>query len=130
MDAPFQGCSPPVAGAGSAATYQRLCEASLRAEVHLDTIPALQQAIVGAMKQGAFFSTSDKEGDTRISWRGGRFVRIRSGENPGHEEFASEDEFLIALRRFYDLETSKNIYPNKVSEFDAWKLILRLLRTT
>ena len=42
----------------------------------------------------------------------------------------SEEEFLTALRRFYDLETSKNIYPNKVSEFDAWKLILRLLRTT
>ena len=34
-----------------------------------------------------------------------------------------------ALRKFYDFETSKNAYPEKVSELVAWRLILRLLST-
>jgi len=42
--------------------------------------------------------------------------------------FSSEAEFLEALRKFYDWETSKNVYPEKVSEFVAWRLMLRLLR--
>ena len=41
----------------------------------------------------------------------------------------AEAEFLEALRKFYDWETSRNVYPEKVSDFVAWKLILRLLRS-
>jgi hypothetical protein len=125
----FTGAMPPAADAGSAAQYQKLCEAAPQAEVHLDTIPALQQAIVGAMKQGACFTTSDKEGETNIFWNDGRFVRVRSGDDPGSEIFANEDAFLARLRMFYDRETSSNIYPLKASEITAWKLIWRLLRT-
>ncbi len=126
----FAGANPPAADAGSAAQYQKLCEAAPLAEVHLDTIPSLQQAIVGAMKQGACFITSDKEGDTNIRWNDGRFVRVRSGDDPGSEIFANDGEFLASLRMFYDLETSRNIYPLKASEITVWKLIWRLLRTS
>ncbi len=34
-----------------------------------------------------------------------------------------------ALRKFHDFKTSRNVYPEKVSELVAWRLILRLLRT-
>lgn len=42
---------------------------------------------------------------------------------------SSASEFLESLRRFYYWETSKNVYPEKVSDLVAWKLMLRLLRT-
>jgi len=32
------------------------------------------------------------------------------------------------LRKFYDWETSRHVFPAKLAEFDVWKLILRLLR--
>lgn len=120
---------PPATDAGSRARYQEMCAASLHAEAHLDTVPALQQAIVAAMKTGARFTTSNKEGDTNIRWNGDRFVRTDSGDYPDTVVFTNETEFLDALRKFYDWETSKNVYPEKVSDFVAWKLILRLLRT-
>lgn len=47
---------------------------------------------------------------------------------PDHITYANEAEFLEALRKFYDLETSKIEYPEKVSDLVAWKLLLRLLR--
>ena len=125
----FMPANPPAAGAGSSARYKKICLASLNAEAHLDTIPALKQTIVAAMKRGARFTTSHKEGGTNITWNGERFVRSDYGDYPDHHTFSSEAAFLEALRKFYDLETSKNIYPEKASDFVAWKLILRLLRT-
>jgi len=108
--------------------YQAICLASLNAEAHLDSIPALQQAIVAAMKRGGRFTTSSKEGDTNFRWSGDRYVRTDVGDYPGTVVHASETEFLDMLRKYYDWETSKNVYPEKVSELVAWKLILRLMR--
>jgi hypothetical protein len=108
--------------------YQAICLASLNAEAHLDSVPALQQAIVAAMKRGGRFTTSSKEGDTNFRWSGDRFVRTDVGDYPGTVVYASETEFLDMLRKYYDWETSKNVYPEKVSELVAWKLILRLMR--
>lgn len=108
--------------------YQRICVASLNAEAHLDTVPALQQEIVAAMKRGGRFTTSSKEGDMNFHWSRDRFVRTDVGDYPGTVVYASEAEFLDMLRKYYDWETSKNMYPEKVSELVAWKLILRMLR--
>lgn len=124
----FMPANPPNADAGSAERYHEICVASLNAEVQLDTVAAVQQAIVAAMKRGAVFTTSHKEGGTNIRWIDGRFMRSDYGEYPASQIFSDETEFLKALRQFYDWETSKNVYPNKVSDFEAWKLILRLLR--
>ena len=44
------------------------------------------------------------------------------------KNFDDEAAFLTFLREFYDWETSKGFYPDKAPEFEAWKLILRLLR--
>lgn len=119
----------PPADPGAPERYQAICLASLNAEAHLDTVTAIQQTIVAAMKAGGRFSTSHKEGGTNISWNGEQFVRSDHGDHPDHRTFASEAEFLQALRMFYDWETSANVYPEKVSDLVAWKLILRLLRT-
>lgn len=124
----FDAAPPAAKGTGSASQYQTLCDAAARAERHLDSVPAVQQAIVAAMKRGASFATSHKEGGTNIFWRDGRFVRSNYGDSPGGEIYDSEEKFLTALRQYFDGETSRNYYPNKAPEFEAWKLILRLLR--
>jgi hypothetical protein len=125
----FQRASPPSVDEGSAQRYRELCEAALNAEAGLNSIEAIQQAVVTAMKRGASFATAHKEGGTNIGWQNGRFVRSDYGESEERKEFAGEAEFLKFLRQFFDWETSRNIYPRKVSEFEAWKLIFRLLRT-
>jgi hypothetical protein len=126
----FMAANPPRAGAGSPARYRQLCEAALHAEQHLDTVPAIQKAILDAMKRGASFSTSHKEGGTNIYWGNGTYVRTDYGEYPDQKQFPGDEDFLKFLRQFHDGETSRNIYPNKVPELVAWKLILRLLRTS
>lgn len=115
--------------AGSPELYQSVCTASLKAEAHIDTVAALQRAIVSAVKNGARFTTAHKEGGTIIRWNGSHFERTDHGDYPDHLTYATEVEFLEALRNFYDWETSKNMYPEKATDLVAWKLILRLMRT-
>jgi hypothetical protein len=124
----FTPTSAPEPGDGSADRAQKLAEQALAAEAHLTTVPAVQQAILTALRDGATFSTAHKEGGTNISHQRDRFVRADYGESDRTEKFSDEAAFLKFLRQFYDWETSRNTYPQKVSEFEAWKLMLRLLR--
>ena len=125
----FQPATPPEREEGTSERYQRICAASMNAEAHLDSVPTIQQTIVAALKNGGRFSTSHKEGGTNITWNSGRFVRDDYGDYPDHITYASEAHFLETLRKFYDWETSKNVYPEKVPELAAWRLMLRLMRT-
>jgi hypothetical protein len=125
----FTAADPPGPEEGSAPRYQALCTAARQAEQAFDTVPAIQQAIVTALKQGARFTTSHKEGGTNLFWNGQNFVRSDYGDDPAHRTFSDEVEFLSALRQFYDWETSRNVHPDRAPELVAWKLILRLVRT-
>lgn len=120
--------APVPPGTGSAARYQALCEAAREADRALDSVAAVQQAIVAALKQGATFATAHKEGGTTLAWRHGKFVSWDHGESEERRDFTDEAGFLRYLRQFYDGETSRSVYPAKVPDLDAWKLILRLLR--
>lgn len=64
-------------------------------------------------------------------WHDGSRAETKLGLRIPQSSFSAPDEaeFLEALRKFYDWETSKNVYPEKVSDLVAWKLMLRLLRT-
>jgi hypothetical protein len=118
---------PPDPGECPADRYRTIEEQALAAEAHLADVPSIQQAIVSAMHNGARFATAHKEGGTRIGWNGSHFVRADYGESEETETFADEASFWKFLRRFYAGEVSRNAHPGKVSEFDAWKLILRLM---
>ena len=118
----------PEPGEGSAERAQKLAEQALAAEAHLTTVAAVQQEILTALRGGATYSTAHKEGGTNISFWKGRFVCGDYGESDRMEKFSDEAAFLKFLRRFYDAETSRNVYPEKVSDFEAWMLMLRLLR--
>ena len=123
----FKRSEPAAAGEGSAERYATVRDEALRAEAQLNSVSAIQQVIVTAMKQGATFSTAHKEGGTILKWAEGRFLRSDYGDDPDLKKFADETEFLKALRQFYDWQTSSAVHPNKVSDIDAWKLILRKL---
>ena len=59
---------------------------------------------------------------------GGSSFAPATGSPATSKLFDDEAAFVTFLRKFYDWETSKGFYPDKAPEFEAWKLILRLLR--
>lgn len=124
----LMAANPPDPDAGSPERYRKLAEAALQAEAHLDSVTAIQQAIVAGMKRGASFGTSHKEGGTRIFWRTDRFIRSDYGDYPDQKELKDEAEFLRLLRQFCHWDVSRNAGQHTLSEFDAWKLILRRMR--
>lgn len=123
----FQSAPPPPAGEGAGECYRALVEQAIAAEAHLTSVPAVQEEILAAMRRGAMFSTAHKEGGTRIAFEQGRFVRTDYGEWDRRDEFPDDAAFRAFLRKFFDWDTSRNTFPEKVSDFEAWKLILRLL---
>lgn len=112
---------------GDRTRYDELVRAGMVAEAQLSTVPAIQAAIVDALRRGASFRTAHKEGGTTLRWENQRYIRSDYGESSDQQVYPSEAEFLKALRQFYDWETSRNVYPAKVPDLDAWKLIFRLL---
>lgn len=109
------------------AHYQTLVELALVAEASLTDIPAIQKTILTALKRGAVFRTSHKEGGTNIGFANGAYHRKDFGEWTSHDTFADDASFLGFLRKFYDWETSRSVAPAKVPDVVAWRLILRLL---
>jgi hypothetical protein len=124
----FVESTPTTPTANVPARYESAMAAALAAEAELQTVEALQRAILAALRDGARYSTAHKEGGTTIAWQGGRFVRADYGESDKREVFADDAAFLEFLRRYFDYETSRNSHPEKVPELDAWRLMLRLLR--
>lgn len=123
----LMAANPPKADAGSADRYRKLAEAALTAEAQLDSVAAIQQAIITAVKDGGSYGTSHKEGGTNIFWRSGKFVRSDYGDYPDQQAFKDEMEFLKMLQQFCHWEVHRLAGQNKLSEFDTWKLILRRL---
>ena len=108
--------------------YRVVADKALRFESHLASPEDVQQEIVRRMKDGEVFSTSHKEGGTRMTLApNGRYLRSDYGDDPGSESFRSESDFLAHLRRFYAAEVSRPTYPDQPDETTAWKLILRQL---
>lgn len=123
----LMAANPPKADAGSEDRYHRLADAALVAETNLDSVAAIQQAIIAGMKDGGSYGTSHKEGGTNIFWRSGKFIRSDYGDDPNHQEFKDEAEFLKMLQQFCHWDVHRLAGQNKLSEFDTWKLILRRL---
>jgi len=125
----LMAANPPDAEDGSPERYRKLAEAALNAEAHLDSVATIQQAIIVGMKDGGSYGISHKEGGTSIFWRSGKFIRSDYGDYPDHKEFTDEADFLKMLQQFCHWEVVRHVGPDKLSEFDTWKLILRRLRT-
>lgn len=91
-------------------------------------VAEIQKEILTGLRNGLRFSTAHKEGGTNISFQSGMFVRQDFGESEERVTFRAEGEFLEFLRRFYDWEARREIYPHPPLELDAWKYILARLR--
>ncbi len=112
---------------GSPERYRALAEAALTAEAHLDTVAAIQAAILAGLRDGGRFSTSHKEGGTHIVWRIDRFIRTDYGDDPAHTSYQDDTAFLAMLRQFLHSEVSRHAGKTPLSEVAVWKLILRRL---
>ncbi len=94
----------------------------------LDTVEALQQAIVLGLKQGARFSKSDKDDcGSAIVWRSGAFVCTDWGDRPAQETSTDEADLWRMLRAFSHFELWRARATGPLSELDSWRLIWRLM---
>ena len=120
-------CDPPLTDGerDRSARYRALCEPVLHATTSPPSVEAVQQQIVDAMKRGARFANSHKEGGTTITWHDDHFHRSDYGEDPDAIVYASEAEFLSALRRFLESDISYTQVVRPVPEVTLWQLILR-----
>lgn len=107
--------------------YEKVVTESLSAESHLVTVTDVQHEILARARQGAKFRTAHKEGGTTIGWNGNRFISSTYGDYPSSQDFANDEEFLTYVQQFFHMQTATNTYPERPSEFDEWKLLLRLL---
>lgn len=105
--------------------YQKECAATLQAQHHLDSVTAVQSAIIAGMKRGGTFSTSHKEGGTNISWRVDHFFRSDYGDYPDTKIIQDENAFLKVLWNFCQFEATRHAGKQGLTELDTWKLILR-----
>jgi len=103
---------------------ERLAEV-LAEDMRLASVHAIQQTIISGMKRGGSYSASDKEGTSRISWNGMRFVRSGEGDHLPYASYADEPEFLAALLRFCDVASLRSLGKSQLSEREAWLLVLR-----
>ena len=117
--------NPPAPDSGSTEIYEQLCQTALKAEAHLDSVAAIQQAVIAGLKRGGSFANSHKEGGTNITWRIDRFVRSDYGDDPDLKEYRDEAEFLAMLRQFCSFDLTRHAGREPRSELDSWKLILR-----
>ncbi|MFO1461391.1 MAG: hypothetical protein U1G08_18560 [Verrucomicrobiota bacterium] len=117
--------NPPEADEGLPERYLVLANAALQAEAHLNSIAAVQQAIVTGVKQGGTYGISHKEGGSHIHYRLNQFVRTDHGDDPGVQVYADEADFLKKLRSFCYLESTRMSGNKPLPEFEEWKLILR-----
>ncbi|MBL8898251.1 MAG: hypothetical protein JNM84_11515 [Planctomycetes bacterium] len=125
----FDPATAPRADSGSPERYRALAEEARRAEAELDSIDAVQRAIVAGMQRGGRYANAHKEGGTNIVWRDGKYVRDDYGDYPGYEIYKSEAAFLAALLRFCDSDLKRNAGPGGLTELATWKLILRQMLT-
>ncbi len=121
----FVAANRPLVNEGSAERYRKLCEEGFNAEKQLDSVAAIQQTIIAAIKDGARFCDSHKEGGTNIYWKGEQFVRSDYGDNPDKRHFTDEIEFLKMLRQFCHCDVTRNSGKDQLSEIDSWRLIMR-----
>lgn len=124
----FIAANRPLAGVGTVDRYRQLCEEALNAEKHLDSVAAIQQAIIAAVKDGARYYDSHKEGDTKIYWDGKRFVRSDDGDYPDERHFTEESDFLKMLYQFCHWQATRHTEKDRLSEIDTWRLIQRRMK--
>jgi hypothetical protein len=121
----FELADPPRLHDGDSQLYFQLCNEALNAEHELNSVDAIQLAIVSAMKRGATFRAAHKEGGTNIYWKNDRFVRSDYGDFPDETQFKDEAEFLKMLRQFLHWDVNQNSGQEHHSEIDTWRLMMR-----
>jgi hypothetical protein len=108
--------------------YVERCQAFWQSQPNAPSVPTIQQAILEAMKHGAQFRSSHKEGNTTLFWQNGLFVKRDVGDYPGEEKFQDANEFLNRLYMFLHWDVSRHAVKEHLTELDIWQLISRKLQ--
>lgn len=92
-----------------------------------ERVAALQQTLLRALREGAWFATSHQEGGSRIVWTGRHYLREDHGEFPDRITYTDDAAFLQALRRFFDWAVRRQRWPDNPTEHEVWRYILEQL---
>ncbi|MCC6243414.1 MAG: hypothetical protein IT353_11270 [Gemmatimonadaceae bacterium] len=90
----------------------------------LESVAAVQHAIVEGVMRGGRLGLSHKEGGTNIVWRGDRFIRSDYGEFPHETEFRDVREFLTMLWTIYHVDLARTVGGGPRTELEVWTQIL------
>lgn len=121
----LMAATPPDLSKNLVERYQKESAAALHAQQQLNSVEAVQRAIIDGMKRGGTYGSSHKEGGSNIYWRVDRYVRSDYGDYPDHQNYMSDAEFLRMLWNFCQFEVKRHAGKQGLSELDTWKLILR-----
>ena len=92
-------------------------------------IAYVQQHVLDGLKAGQVFITAHKEGGTRLYFDGTVYRRSDYGDGLNRDEvYADGPAMLKCLRRFYDWEAQRDVYPHQKDELQVWRYILGQLR--
>ncbi|MEZ5404181.1 MAG: hypothetical protein R2729_31165 [Bryobacteraceae bacterium] len=126
-----QRVDEPDTDGASGERYQELVQAAAEQEAAAANPPvdhagiaAIQRKIIDGMRAGRRFATAHKEGGTNITMHRGKWISQDYGESNDRRVFDDEAAFFEYLRKFYDWETRRDIYPHRPPEADAWRYIL------
>ncbi len=86
-------------------------------------IVALQEKILASIRSGYVFRQSHKEGNSLIYFNGTHFARRDEGDYPDYIAYATETEFLTAIRHWHDWKARRDTYPHSPPELDVWRFI-------
>ncbi len=93
---------------------------SVPKEVGEDPAP-LKAQVLEMVRRGKYFRRCHKEGCNTLLCRGGRFLRVDEGDFEGQVEYAGEEEFLTAVRNFFEWDARKDIWPHVPPESKIWR---------
>ncbi|MFN7978583.1 MAG: hypothetical protein U0P30_10625 [Vicinamibacterales bacterium] len=125
----FGSIARPAGAPESSERYETLRAAALADDTRLESVAAVQRAIVDAMRRGGRYATSHKEGGTHITWQHDRFVRSDYGDDPALETFTDETAFLTMLWNFARWDATRHARDGRRPDLDTWILILRRMIT-
>jgi hypothetical protein len=87
-------------------------------------IRELQNLVVEALRAGKTYRSAHHEGGTILSFDGTYFVQEEYGEEPSLTKYATGEQMLAFLRRFFDWDACKESFPHRPPELEIWKYIV------
>lgn len=108
--------------------YKSICDSAMIECARLNSIETIRDRIIAAVKAGATYSSSHKEGGTVFSWESDHYLRYDFGDYPGQDEYHDDAAFLQAIKQFFHWDVHRNAGDTPLTDLEVWTLLYRMMR--